>query len=144
MVFNLHRDLSFYCIIFFIQIVPFKLEKLKIINRREKKIWLKAGTKPVTRWCKLWPWKQRFEKRFESISFKIAWFFHKIYIKLFHTLDTFYLPSFPLNTLASSNLKMYREPMKGRAWLMPVQASMTRVIDASTGISGVSLAHHIL
>ena len=45
MVFNLHHDLSFYCIIFFIQIVPFKLEKLKIINRREKKDMIKSGNK---------------------------------------------------------------------------------------------------
>lgn len=53
-------------------------------------------------------------ERFESMSIQIAWFFQKQYLKLFHTRETFYLSSFfssvSLKTLASSYLKMYREP----------------------------------
>ena len=30
-----------------------------------------------SRGCKLWPWRQRFKERFESISFTIAWFSSK-------------------------------------------------------------------
>ena len=41
--------------------------------------------------------------------------FHKSYIKLFHTLETFYQPGFlsiTLKTPAVSYCKMYREQMK--------------------------------
>ena len=46
--------------------------------------------KPVTRGCKLRPWKEWLEERFESMSSKFAWFSYKLYIKLFHTSETFY------------------------------------------------------
>ena len=55
------------------------------------------------------------KERFESMSFKTARFFNKLYRQFFHTLETFYLSSFfyfILKTLAFSYLKMYREPMK--------------------------------
>ena len=46
-----------------------------------------------------------------SMSFNIALFFHKLYTKLFHTLETFYLSSaLFLKTLASN----HREPMQLR------------------------------
>ena len=46
MVFSLHGDLSFLLHYFFlIQIVPFKLEKLKMIKSREKKDMIKSGNK---------------------------------------------------------------------------------------------------
>ena len=57
---------------FGVQITPFKLRKLTKNYLKGKKIKLKACTKPVTRLCKLWPWKERVEKRFESMSFKFA------------------------------------------------------------------------
>ena len=68
--------------------------ELKKIIWREKKIKLKACTKPVTRGCKLGPWKERLEERFESRSFKFAWFSHKFFTKLFHTLEVFFLSTF--------------------------------------------------
>ena len=46
--------------------------------------------KPVTRGYKLWPWKERLQERFESFG----WFSYNLDIKLFHTLETFYLSSF--------------------------------------------------
>ena len=46
MFFSLHGDLPFLLHYFFlIKIVPFKLEKLKIINSREKKDMIKSGNK---------------------------------------------------------------------------------------------------
>ena len=35
--------------------------------------------------------KRRLGERFESESFKIPWFFHKLYITLSHPLETFHL-----------------------------------------------------
>ena len=35
--------------------------------------------------------KRRLEERFESILFEISWFFHKLFIILFHPLENFYL-----------------------------------------------------
>ena len=35
--------------------------------------------------------KRRLEERFELISFEISWFFHNLYITLFHPLENFYL-----------------------------------------------------
>ena len=44
-------------------------------HRRQKKIWLKACTKPVIWWWKLWPGKQRVEERFKSTSQNYVIFF---------------------------------------------------------------------
>ena len=66
-------------------------------------------------------------KCFESMSFQFAWFSLKLRIKLYHTLETFYLSSFYecyLKTLASSRSKMYRKPIDVMKYLM----------SASTGI----------
>ena len=57
---------------------------------RKKKDIAKIVHKTVTRGCnRLWPWQHRREERFESISFKVVWFFHTLYIKLFHMVETF-------------------------------------------------------
>ena len=34
--------------------------------------------------------KRRLKERFESMSFEISWFFHKLYIILFHLLENFF------------------------------------------------------
>ena len=64
------------------------------------------------------------------MSLKTAWFFLKLYIKLFHSLETFYLSSFflsvSLKTFVSSYLKWHRQPMKWRAWLAPVSFKYAR------------------
>ena len=61
-----------------------------------------------------------------SVIIKIALFFHQLYIKLFYTLESFYLLScfrnITLKTFGSNYRKMYREPTKRRAWLVSVQA----------------------
>ena len=69
---NKQGDLYFLLHNFGEQIVSFKLEKLKRDIRKGKKVNLKAYTKPVTRGCKLWLWKERLKERFESMSFKFA------------------------------------------------------------------------
>ena len=69
---NKQGDLYFLLHNFGEQIVSFKLEKLKRDIRKGKKVNLKAYTKPVTRGCKLWLWKERLTERFESMSFKFA------------------------------------------------------------------------
>ena len=73
--------------------------------------------KAITQRSKLWPWKEWLKEHFESISFKFVCYSHKLYIKLFYTLETYYLSSF-----FSNYSKMYSEPMKCHAWLVPVQA----------------------
>ena len=61
-----------------------------------------------------------------TVIIKIALFFHQLYIKLFYTLESFYLLScfrnITLKTFGSNYRKMYREPTKRRAWLVSVQA----------------------
>ena len=49
-------------------------------------------------------WKERLEEHFESMSFKFAWFSHKLYIELFHTRETFYPSSFIRSTLPGASI----------------------------------------
>ena len=63
--------------------------------------------------------------RFESMTFKIAWFFHKSY-----TYQVFFA-SLSLKNVAPANLKC------------AVNRWKTRVISAGTDMNGVSLVHHI-
>ena len=71
------------------------------------------------------------------MSFKIAWFFRKLHIKLFYTFKTFNLSSF-------SVLKCYfSHPCFQLQQNVPRINEMTRMISARIGISGVRLAHHI-
>ena len=78
--------------------------------------------------------KARLTERFESISSKIASFFHKLYIKLFHTLENFYLSSFIFKYCFTN--PWFQLPQN-----VLRNGEMTRVI--STGLNGVSLVHHI-
>ena len=78
--------------------------------------------------------KARLTERFESISSKIASFFHKLYIKLFHTLENFYLSSFFFKYCFTN--PWFQLPQN-----VLRNGEMTRVI--STGLNGVSLVHHI-
>ena len=84
----------FHCIILVYKFYPLYIGWMKKNHRRQKKIWLKACTKPVIWWWKLWPGKQRVEERFESTSQNYLIFFHKLYIKFFPTLETLYLSIF--------------------------------------------------
>ena len=68
----------------------------------------------------------------KSVSLKIAWFFHKLYNKLFHSLETFY-PYFFFKS-GFKNL-CFQLPQ-----IVPWTNEMTRVISASTGLNRVSLA----
>ena len=69
------------------------IRELKNCFEEKKNMKLKACPKSIARGCKLWPWKERLEEYFEPMSFKFAWYFHKLYIKLLLTLETFYLSS---------------------------------------------------
>ena len=77
---------------FGVQIIPFKLEKLKKFIEGEKKIQLKSYKKPITRWCKV-------QYDFESnnsrniLLLKIAQFQFP-HIKLFYMLENFYPSNF--------------------------------------------------
>ena len=73
--------------------------------------------KAITQRSKSWPWKEWLKEHFELILFKFVCYSHKLYIKFFHTLETYYLSSF-----FSNYSKMYSELMKWHTWLVPVQA----------------------
>ena len=88
MVLNKQYDLCFHCRNLVRKVYLLNWRKLKKNYRREIEIKLTVCTKLVVRGLKLWPWRQRLEE-----GFKIARFFHKLYAKLFHTFETFYLPS---------------------------------------------------
>jgi len=75
-------------------------------------------------------------ERFESISFKIVWFFHKLCITLFHMLETFYLSS--LFSKYYFNKLCFQLP-QNVTWTDEI----TRMISTTTAINGVRLAHHI-
>ena len=65
------------------QFIPFEFGELKKLFEG-KKDKLRACTKPVTRGCEFWPWEERLEERFESISFEFT---------RFQTLEAFFLSS---------------------------------------------------
>ena len=83
--------------------------------------------KAITQRGKLWPWKEWLKEHFELILFKFACYSHKLYIKLFHTLETYHLSSF---FQLQQNVQWTDE--------------MTGMISASTGINGVNLVHIIV
>ena len=86
MTFNFFGGLNFY-----VQYIPFKLGKLKNYLEGKKD---KAKSLHEARYSRMRIMKVRLVERFESISFQFAWFSHKLYIKLFQTLETFYLSRF--------------------------------------------------
>ena len=93
--------------------IPFILDEWKKNHRRQKNIWLKAYTKPVIWWWKLWPGKQRVEERFESTSQNYVIFFTNYILNSslrsrLYTCQFFLI--FTLKTIiASSYRKMCRE-----------------------------------
>lgn len=94
---------------FGVQIIPFKLEKLneEVIEGKIRYIL------PVTRGCKLCPFKRRLDARFfMSKSFNIGRFVLKMYIKFLRSFENLYLSSVTVKSLASSWRKIYFEAMK--------------------------------
>ena len=105
-------------------ILVYKLSPLNWIIKKRlieggKNIGLKASTKPVIRWCKLWHWKHDSRNKLCRCRFKIALFFTNYLSNCsirsrLSTCQVF--PNVTLNTFASNYLKMYREPIKWRVW----------------------------
>ena len=76
----------------------------------------------------------------EGNYIEIAWCFLKLCIKLFHTLETFYLSSFFNNCF----LIKKRNPCLQLPLNVPWTNEMRQVISASTGITGISLAQALI
>ena len=116
------------------QFIPFKLGKLKLLWRG-KKGKAKSVHKAVTRGCKLRIWKEQLKEWFELMSHTFTQFSHK----------------FSISCSICSNLSFYQVILKcyfknpcfqlqqNVLWTNEIM----RVIFASTGINGVSLAHYI-
>ena len=87
---------------------PLWVEKLRQkLFKRKKNDRAKRMPKTITQGCKLWPWKQRFEDRFESVSFRIVWFFLKLHCPKCLRISSYQVfSSIALITFASSYCKM--------------------------------------
>ena len=119
------------------QFIPFTLGKFKQkFFWRENKIKLKACTKLVIPGFKLWPWKDRLKKCFESKLIKFVWFCHKLNIQIVSYAWDF----LPIKFFFKCYFKSFASINCSKMYL---NDKMMHVISASTGINGVSLAHYI-
>ena len=81
----------FYCMILVYKLSPFFGEIEKKIHWKGKTDEAKSVHEAHWLMMQIITLKRRLEERFESILFEISWFFHKLFIILFHPLENFYL-----------------------------------------------------
>lgn len=109
-------------------------------SSKGKKIQLNTCTKPITQWCKLWPWKQWLEEHLEPMSFKIEWFFHKWCVKIALCYPRDFLP---IKCFFLFFKCYFLNPCFQAPQDVPCINEIMHTISFSIGINGVSYAHHI-